>query len=173
MYKVLRNLVLEYIGDEEWIYRNFGILTPYLYSINYRPKQKYYDKKLSLIENVMYTHLKNYDLFYEPKALDFETLQSIVTLHNDDGDRGCYEVINIESKKAVYKYIEDIINDEMEYGEIHPRDYPIGYLTTGILYDENWEYLTNNDINKFCISCGIPLIKIKIVKNYRKSKYYF
>ncbi len=177
MYKVLRDLVLEYIGDEEWIYRNFGILTPYLYSINYRPKQKDYKNKLSLIENVMYNQLGNllYDnLFYNPKVLEFETLQNIAISYNKIWE--CLTDDDIQNHQTIYKFIDEVTNNEMAFGEPHPYHFPIGYLTTGILYNENWEYLTDKDINKFCISYGIPLIldrEIKIVKIVENQNIIF
>jgi hypothetical protein len=64
---------------------------------------------------------------------------------------------NITYLKILVEFVDNMITNEYEGGDIHPKDYPVRYLVSGILYDTNWIYLSDSDLNKFCISYGINL----------------
>lgn len=157
MYKDLKNLVLSYIGDETWLFRNFHILTPYLYSIDPISYDKENDSKtLSAIENTMNQVFESDHFYCELDVFDLQTLQSIVASYNDDVESCYFDDIDINNEQQVIEFVDNIINREFQ-GSYHPIHFPIRYLHLGILYDQNWKYLSEIDLTKFCLSYGIPL----------------
>jgi len=65
-----------------------------------------------------------------------------------------------ELKEMVY----EVINDEMESGNPDPSDHPIYNLCSGILFDENWEWLSKEDLKFWLESYASTTLEDAIFK---------
>jgi hypothetical protein len=192
--KVLISIVNTYIGDELWLYRNFGILTVYNYKVNHQLGKSY--QKLTASEKSM-LHCIDHNRDIDYNIFTFKSLLNIINFYEDDEEDNEEEddeedneeedddeedndeedddeedddeeddddneeeddEINYKKSENIHTKINEIIEDEYETGDIHPENYILKYLFSDILYYNNWEYLTDDDINKFSISYGIDLI---------------
>jgi hypothetical protein len=75
---------------------------------------------------------------------------------------------NWEEIKGNREMLEEaVIGDifqEIDAGVSYPKDYPSWNLVSGILYDENWIYLSEGDMEKWCASYGVKTIDGVIFK---------
>lgn len=51
----------------------------------------------------------------------------------------------------------DGLNGELETGNYHPADYPLMYLTKGIIHGGNWQWLSDSDFTRFTRVYGIDI----------------
>lgn len=138
----------------DYMYKSFGIITP----------NNQDEHKISIRKD---------EVKFSKSALSFKwILEDMFNLEMDVFDKDTkmnilknsfyYENLNDEEKKSlviqkIEQFIDYIIDDEMQAGEIHPKCYSYNNLMKGFLYNKNWEFLSDSDLDKFTIGYGIDI----------------
>lgn len=138
----------------DWLYKYFDLITPYMVGrVPYEilDDEKFKESSLSLPAYSFSTLLntQHYSISEGIKGLSNETLTNILTERYEENEK----VVPTE-RDELLDAVGDVTNNEIEGGNIHPIDYPIWNLVSGILHDGNWEYLSDTDLLRWAACYG-------------------
>jgi len=169
--------------DASWLWRSFGLATPYSFGrsltlADIKPSENELSSHLTLPAITMNRLLRNRD--YNPKVntqhLSSETLYNI--LEYETGSRDLLKAREYlkntprmresrvtpeekEENENIYdervqleQLIAIILSNELDRGSYREKEYPIHNLVNGILHNENWTLLSDEDTSKWMSGYG-------------------
>lgn len=154
-------------GDVLWVWNSFEIITPYAWGRLIRLADV--DESITDRENLSVPASSLYGVIYDisygdnimgdTMPLSDATLRNIVMefMEDDLRDEGyeTEEAINQHlTPDKLEEYTIDRVRNELGKAEPHPKHHPVLRLCRGILYDNNWRWLSDEDKNKWCAGYG-------------------